>query len=422
VAERTHLIGLLLGTEDDWPTAFEALAARLPEIEHGGDTHRVDVERIVNEPFDLRYKPRYDLVIDRLAWWYSVPREWLKKISLMDDVYLLNNPFTFQAMEKHSAYCAMMRLGLNVPETWLIPHKQPPVADRFFASDRYLITASRYNVAFDLDAIAERIGYPLFMKPFDGGQWVGVTRIADRNELHARYDESGERLMHLQRSVEDFDVFVRSLSIGAETMVMQYDPDQPLHGRYQVSHEFLTPELGDEVVTISRLVNAFFRWEFNSCETILKDGVVYPIDYANASPDVALTSLHYYFPWAIEALVKWCAFCTATNRSMRVAQDYRPYFDVGDRDDLDYREKLARYRELTDVYFQIDEYREFCDRHLPNLHEEMVDWVESDEFDRLLVHTVQTTFPAHEHEHFVAHYRGLLGAWAKDQRAAPARS
>ena len=31
----------------------------------------------------------------------------------MDDVYLLNNPFTFQSMEKHSAYCAMMRLGLK---------------------------------------------------------------------------------------------------------------------------------------------------------------------------------------------------------------------------------------------------------------------------------------------------------------------
>jgi hypothetical protein len=58
---------------------------------------RYDVERITIEPFDLRAKPRYALVIDRLAYWYYLPREWLKKISLMDDVYLLNNPFTFQA-------------------------------------------------------------------------------------------------------------------------------------------------------------------------------------------------------------------------------------------------------------------------------------------------------------------------------------
>ena len=108
--------------------------------------------------------------------------------------------------------------------------------------------ASRYNAPFDLDAIAEHIGYPLFMKPFDGGQWVGVTRVASPDELHSVYDESGERLMHLQASVEDFDVFVRSLSIGAETMVMRYDPSVPLHARYAVAHDFLTPEIGAEVV------------------------------------------------------------------------------------------------------------------------------------------------------------------------------
>src|SRR4029077_21296403 len=84
-----------------------------------------------NEPFDLRAKPRYDLVIDRLGWWYEIAREWVKKAALMDDVYLLNNPFTFQAMEKHSAYCALMRLGIRVPETWLIPQQTPPVTPRF---------------------------------------------------------------------------------------------------------------------------------------------------------------------------------------------------------------------------------------------------------------------------------------------------
>ena len=79
--------------------------------------HEYDVERITIEPFDLRDRPRYDLVIDRLAYWYYHPREWLKKVALMDDVYLLNSPFTFQSMEKHAAYCAMMRLGLHVPDT-----------------------------------------------------------------------------------------------------------------------------------------------------------------------------------------------------------------------------------------------------------------------------------------------------------------
>ena len=120
------LIGLLLGTEDDWPRVFEALIERLPEVK--GRTLRT--ERITNEPFDLRAKPRYDLVIDRLGWWYEIAREWVKKAALMDDVYLLNNRFTFQAMEKHSAYCAMIRLGLKVPETWMVPHKVPTTVPR----------------------------------------------------------------------------------------------------------------------------------------------------------------------------------------------------------------------------------------------------------------------------------------------------
>ena len=32
--------------------------------------------------------------------------------------------------------------------------------------------------------------------------------------------------------------------------------------------------------------------------------------------------------------------------------------------------------------------------------------------------TVRSTFPAHEHEHFIAHYRGLLAASARDGRVA----
>jgi hypothetical protein len=410
VGDQKHLIGLLLGTEEDWPRAFEGLMRRLgPSVNRRGTTHTFDTERITIEPFDLRAEPSYSLVIDRLAHWYYVPREWLKKVSLMNDVYLMNNPFTFQSMEKHSAYCAMIRLGLKIPETWMIPTKQPP------ENPRFPYTAGKYNLPFSLEDVADRIGYPLYMKPFDGGAWVGVTRIGGDAELHRRYDESGERLMHLQASIENFDIFARSLSIGAETMVMSYDPGEPLHNRYEIRHDFLTPQLGEEVIAISRLVNAFFRWEFNSCEIICKNGEAFPIDYANACPDMSVISLHYYFPWAIKTLAKWAIFCAATNRRMRVDQDVNEFFSIGDRDDLSYEQKIIAYKELSERYFTVPAYEAFCDSHLANLDEVMIDFVRSQEFDDLLVETVMTTFPANEHERFVSHYRGLLGAWADDQ-------
>jgi hypothetical protein len=403
-----HLIGLLLGTEEDWPQAFEEILRRLGPVSGAdGGKHVFDTERITIEPFCLRDRPRYDLVIDRLAYWYYHPREWLKKVALMDGVYLLNSPFTFQSMEKHAAYCAMMRLGLKVPETVLVPYKNPP------DNARYAYTAARYNQPFDLDALARQIGYPLFMKPYDGGAWRGVSRIENEAELHAAYDASGEMLMHLQKAI-DYDVFARSLSIGAETMVMRFQPEQPMHLRYAVDHEFLSPWEGAEVVTISKLVNAFFRWEFNSCETLVSGGEVYPIDYANACPDVALTSLHYYFPWAIEALVKWCVFVLVTGRRPRLDLETGRFFEIAGDDGLSYGEKLSAYRKLADDYFEAECYREFCASSLPHLDEVVFAWVTSDDFDRLLVATVRSVYPAHEHDMFISHLRGLIGLWVRD--------
>ena len=307
------------------------------------------------EPFDLRDKPRYDLVVDRLAYWYYLPREWLKKVALMDDVYLLNSPFTFQSMEKHAAYCAMLRLGLKVPQTVLVPHKNPP------DNARFAYTAAKYNRPFDLDEIAEGDRLPAVHEALR-------RRPVDRRQPHQGQRRAAPRLRRV-RPAADAPAGVASRastcsrarsSIGAETMIMHFRPDEPMHDRYAVDHDFLTPELGDEVTTISRLINAFFRWEFNSCETLVRGTEAHPIDYANASPDVALTSLHYYFPWAMSALLKWCAFCVVTGREPRLDLDTRSYFEIGDREDLTYEEKLAGYRELADEYFEVDRYRDFC--------------------------------------------------------------
>jgi hypothetical protein len=330
----TKKIGLLLGDEEDWPSAFEALARRfLPTMTFQNQPVDIQVERIRIHPFNLQDSTSYNLVIDRLAYWHTNPREWLKKAALVNRVYLLNNPFTFQSMEKHSAYCAMIRLGLNIPDTWLIPTKRGP------DTEKYRITAAKYHDMFDLPAIAGQIGYPLYMKPFDGGGWRGVSRIGDEDALMAAYDNSGQTLMHLQRGLEDFDVFVRSLGIGPQLISLHYDPSQPMHGRYQIDHNFLSPEKGNEARVITKVINAFFRWDFNSCEAILKDGLLQPIDFANACPDIAITSLHYYFPWAIKALLAWSIYCLVTDRPMRITMNVEDYFEIADSD-RSYEEKL----------------------------------------------------------------------------------
>ncbi|MGV1007717.1 MAG: ATP-grasp domain-containing protein [Dermatophilaceae bacterium] len=411
---RSHLIGLLLGAEEDWPQAFEAILGRVGQVRVGAQVHEFASERLTIEPFDLTDQVRTDLVIDRLAYWYYHPREWLKKAALVNGTYLLNSPFTFQSMEKHSAYCAMIRLGLRVPRTVLVPYKNP------VDNVRWAYTSSTYNQAFDLDAIADEMGYPLYMKPFDGGGWRGVSRVNNRAELHRAYDESGEMLMHLQATV-DYDTFARALSIGPETMVMDFRPDQPMHNRYAVSHDFLSPSAGTQAVAVSRIVNAFFGWEFNSAEMLVKGELVYPIDYANACPDVAVTSLHYYFPWAIKALVRWSVYCVTTGRRAQVDLATSRYFAVADDPDLDYDAKLTAYLALADDHFETERYTEWCAIHLPHLDEQVLEWVDSDGFDRVLRETVRATYPRHEHERFLEHFRGLVGLWVRDEAARLSR-
>ena len=241
---------------------------------------------------------------------------------------------------------------------------------------------------------------------------MGSPRINDRGDLHRAYDESGEMLMHLQATV-DYEHFARALSIGPETMVMDFRPDQPMHQRYAVNHGFLSDKAGHETAAISRIVNAFFHWEFNSAEMLVAGDEVYPIDYANACPDVAVTSLHYYFPWAITALVRWSVYCVVTGRRSNVDLETQKYFDIADDPERTYDEKLAGYLALADAHFESDRYREWCAEHLPHLEEQVHDWVTSDDFDRLLRDTVAATYPPHEHEQFLAHFRGLIGLWVE---------
>ena len=185
------------------------------------------------------------------------------------------------------------------------------------------------------------------MKPFDGGGWRGVSRIADAGALMQAYDSSGQSMMHLQAAIEDFEVFVRALGIGPQVQPMQYDPSQPQHARYQTNPNFLSPEKSREIVVLTKIINAFFRWELNSCEAIIKNGIVYPIDFANACPDMHLTSLHIYWPWAVKSLLAWSTFCLATGRRMRLDMNTHDYFEIANSE-MPWEEKLAAYEALVD--------------------------------------------------------------------------
>ncbi|MDQ2981662.1 MAG: hypothetical protein M3R26_04980 [Actinomycetota bacterium] len=111
---------------------------------------------------------------------------------------------------------------------------------------------------------------------------------------------------------------------------------------------------------------------------------------------------------------------TVTGRSMPINQSTRDYFDVGDREELAYEEKLERYRELADAHLQATAFEDFRATALPHLDEAMVEYVESAEFDGLLVRIIRAEERPEMQELLIERSRALVGAWAAEEHAAEA--
>ena len=410
----TRTIGLSLGADLCWPQFYEDILAELaPTARIGDEIVDFAVERVTIEPFDLAQPVRYEMVLDRLTPWYHTSREWIKKAVVMDDLYVLNSPFTLQAMQKHTSYAAMMRLGVPVPETWLLPPKEYARTDPLEAD--LDVTLGRYAQMFDLKALGERLGYPLFMKPYDGGAWIGVSRIEDGDALEAAYDQSGSRIMHLQKAVHPFDLFVRCLAVGPQVHVIRYDPDAPLHDRYKVDFHFVDGAEWDQLVDLTLTINTFFGWDFNSCEALRKDGVFHPIDFANANPDSQVTSLHYHLPWLVKALLRWSLFAAATRRRMRHDLGWREFVEIADSHE-DYGDRLRALGQLASRRLDADAFEEFCAASLGELDEIAYEYFGTNRARDIVRRKVTTVFPDHEVERFTDHFYGLIEFWRKTER------
>ena len=409
MAELTRRIGLSLGADLCWPLCYEALMKRLDlAIPIGGDTIRFEIERVTIEPFDLRQPCKYDLVVDRLTHWYAVSREWIKKAILMDGLYVFNNPWNLQAMEKHTTYCAMMALGMPVPDTWLVPPKS------YMPTPDLEPTLVRYAGLFDLGRIGERIGYPLFMKPYDGGGWAGVSRVESESALRAAYEGSGTKVMHLQAAIEPSDAFVRCIGLGPQTRIVRYDPAQPLHDRYTLERNVVPDTEARTIRDTTLTINAFFGWDFNSCEALRRRETWHPIDFANACPDSQVTSLHYHFPWLVKANLRWSLFVVATKRRMRRTSDWDPFYEIAGRD-VPFEEKLRAYGELAARRFDSEAFEEFCAAHLSHLDEVAWEFFGSDAAKHAVRVKVESLYPAHEVESFTELFWSRIQRWRDEE-------
>jgi hypothetical protein len=283
-------VGILVGREKTFPISLiEAVNERgagdvtAEFVKVGGVRH--DSEKY------------YDLIIDRIS--HEVPfyRAFLKRAAL-EGTIIVNNPFWWSADDKFFNYSLAEKLGVAVPRTVLLPQKD------------YIegITGeSLRNLEFPLDwqGVADYVGFPAILKPFDGGGWKNVSRVNSLEELWKVYDTTGTLCMTLQEMI-DWDQFVRCYCVGQEeVMIMPYDPRRPYLSGDQYLHDpnYLSAELADRVGSDVRTLCKALGYDINTVEFAIKDGVPYAIDFMNPAPDAEVASVgEFYHRWLVDSV------------------------------------------------------------------------------------------------------------------------
>jgi hypothetical protein len=283
-------VGILVGRERTFPVSLiESINER------GGGEVVAEFVKVGGVPLD--WSKEYDLIIDRIS--HEVPfyRAFLKRAAL-EGTIIINNPFWWSADDKFFNFSLAIKLGVAIPKTVLLPQK---------AYVEGVTSDSLRNLEFPLDwqAVAEHVGFPAILKPFDGGGWKNVSRVNSLEELWKIYDTTGMLCMTLQEMI-DWDSFVRCYCIGQQdVLIMPYDPRKPYLSGEQYVHDptYLSAEVAERVARDVLTLNRALGYDINTVEFAIKDDIPYAIDFMNPAPDAELASVgEFYHNWLTKSV------------------------------------------------------------------------------------------------------------------------
>jgi hypothetical protein len=283
-------IGIVFGMEDTFPGA---VVARINDLK----TEDVRAEFLKVGGIRMAEPSGYRLIIDRIS--HDIPfyRAYLKN-AVLGGTLVINNPFWWSADDKFFNYSLASKIGVAVPRTVILPHKQHPPG----TSER-----SMRNLVYPLnwDEIFSYVGFPAFLKPFSGGGWKNVYRVNSPQEFFACYDQTGDLCMILQQAI-DFQEYFRCYVVGQEKVhVMPYDPRRPHHERYVKDPSPIEPSLHGRIVADALKLCRALGYDLNTVEFAVQDGVPYAIDFLNPAPDADYYSVGAeHFKWIVEAVAE----------------------------------------------------------------------------------------------------------------------
>jgi hypothetical protein len=283
-------IGIIFGMENTFPGALVERINRMQAPDVAAEFVKIGGVKMA-EPSGYR------VIIDRIS--HDIPfyRAYLKNAALSGTI-VINNPFWWGADDKFFNYALASRIGVAVPRTVILPHKQHPPD----TTDR-----SMRNLMYPLnwDEVFAYIGFPAFLKPFSGGGWKHVYKVDSPEEFFRSYDQTGDLCMTLQTAVA-FNEYFRCYVVGQEKVhIMHYDPRAPHPERYVKTPPPTGPKLLQRVEKDALALCRALGYDLNTVEFAVQDGIPYAIDFLNPAPDADYSSVGpENFTWIVNAVAE----------------------------------------------------------------------------------------------------------------------
>jgi glutathione synthase/RimK-type ligase-like ATP-grasp enzyme len=293
-------IGLLFGMEQSFPPALVA------EINSRDEDVSAEFVQIGGVSLDELFE--YDVILDRISQDVPFYRAMLK-LAALNGVRVVNNPFWWSADDKFFNYAVAQKAGIPVPKTVLLPSKQHP-PETTAESFRNLIYPLNWQEVFDY------VGFPAWLKPYDGGGWRHVYKIESIDQFFPRYSETEDIVMTLQENI-DFTEYYRCYCIGQKYVhIMPYEPRNPHHLRYKADFE-PTKEMLAQLKKLCIKICQMLGYNFNTIEFAVRDGIPYAIDYMNPAPDAERSSIQdENFAWVLETTATYLIDLANEGRSV----------------------------------------------------------------------------------------------------------
>jgi hypothetical protein len=235
---------------------------------------------------------RYRVLVDRLSFSHPFLREVVKSLSL-GGTYVINNPFAASATNKILDMRLGSRLGLPFPRTIVLPDKR--VVDETDGA----VTRP------DLRRVAEELGLPCVLKPYDGYAWEDVYVVSSAEELQNLYLSLSSRHVLLAQQLIRFTRYFRVFCFDKrEVLFIKWLPKPFGMGQYLYCAPGDIGEARDRLTSLTIQLNQALDLDVNVVEWCVdEEGRWWVIDAFNEVPEVVPERLPpEYYSWIVDRL------------------------------------------------------------------------------------------------------------------------